>query len=481
MMILVALFGRRSRDRDFTIRVLIIDCHIIIFADFFSFLLVVYFMYDYAILGGGISGVYCAYNLLKWNKNLKVAIFEKSGEMGGRVYTIRDDWMTVEAGAGRFSDKHFLFIGLLKELGLWKDVGYLRGGSDVYSVGGVGGDKEGRLVEGGFEHLYEIIGRIVKASKRVAKKVLIQLSFVDYAKTVVSELDVRFVLDYFGYYSELVIMNALDCIRLMGHLSPDNKYCYLKGGFSRVIYSLLSATPTLGFGGGVGGGLEIFLNHTVRGVNVLSDEGFLVRGVKGGGSMVPFSVEARKCICALPANVILRWSVFRPIQSILRGIRCAPLCRIYSVFPPGSGGGKTWFSGMTRFSVNNPLKMVIPIDESRGVIMISYSDNKYARWWRDLKASQGIRGVNRALRKYMKEATGITIPQPLHTTVCYWDCGVGYWGVGVDSAEAEKSIMGVYKRVPGMYLCGEHYSAKSQQWMEGALDTSSKVLKLCGV
>lgn len=197
--------------------------------------------------------------------------------------------------------------------------------------------------------------------------------------------------------------------------------------------------------------------------------------------MVPFSVEARKCICALPANVILRWSVFRPIQSFLRGIRCAPLCRIYAVFPPGGINRKTWFSGMTKFSVNNPLKMVIPIDESRGVIMISYSDNKYARWWRDLKESEGIRGVNRALRKYMKEATGITIPQPLHTTVCYWDCGVGYWGVGVDSVEFEKSIIGVYKRVPGMYLCGEHYSAKSQQWMEGALDTASKVLKLCGV
>jgi hypothetical protein len=28
-----------------------------------------------------------------------------------------------------------------------------------------------------------------------------------------------------------------------------------------------------------------------------------------------------------------------------------------------------------------------------------------------------------------------------------------------------------------IYLCGEHYSEKSQQWMEGALETAHRVVE----
>ena len=75
-------------------------------------------VYDVVIIGGGISGLYVAYKLLK-RGDLRVLILEKGGELGGRVFTYSDDNMTVDAGAGRFSDSHTLFISLLKELGLY--------------------------------------------------------------------------------------------------------------------------------------------------------------------------------------------------------------------------------------------------------------------------------------------------------------------------------------------------------------------------
>ena len=40
---------------------------------------------DVAIVGGGISGVYAAYRLLKANKNTKVCVFEKDVRLGGRI------------------------------------------------------------------------------------------------------------------------------------------------------------------------------------------------------------------------------------------------------------------------------------------------------------------------------------------------------------------------------------------------------------
>ena len=75
-------------------------------------------MYDVAILGGGISGLYLAYNLLKRDSKKKVVIIEKSRELGGRVDTYQDKWMSVEAGAGRIHNGHTLTLNLIQELGL---------------------------------------------------------------------------------------------------------------------------------------------------------------------------------------------------------------------------------------------------------------------------------------------------------------------------------------------------------------------------
>jgi monoamine oxidase len=53
---------------------------------------------------------------------------------------------------------------------------------------------------------------------------------------------------------------------------------------------------------------------------------------------------------------------------------------------------------------------------------------------------------------------------------------VGYWGKGADSAALEKLFLKPFANTP-LYICGEHYSAKSQQWIEGALETAEKVVE----
>ena len=58
----------------------------------------------------------------------------------------------------------------------------------------------------------------------------------------------------------------------------------------------------------------------------------------------------------------------------------------------------------------------------------------------------------------------------------YWECGVGYWGVGANSEKISNQMVQPFGPETNMFLCGEHYSAKNQQWIEGALDTSNAVL-----
>jgi monoamine oxidase len=76
----------------------------------------------------------------------------------------------------------------------------------------------------------------------------------------------------------------------------------------------------------------------------------------------------------------------------------------------------------------------------------------------------------------IKESTNIDIPKPMDTMVYYWSCGVGYWGIGADSEEISQKMIKPFQE-DEIYICGEHYSEKNQQWMEGALETSISVLK----
>ena len=71
-------------------------------------------MQDIIIIGGGISGLYCALNI---NKNKNVILFEKNNYLGGRIYTdnftINSNKYSLEAGAGRIHSEHLIIENLL--------------------------------------------------------------------------------------------------------------------------------------------------------------------------------------------------------------------------------------------------------------------------------------------------------------------------------------------------------------------------------
>lgn len=70
------------------------------------------------ILGGGIGGLYSAYLLTKRNPDIQLTIVEKSNRWGGRVHTYTSPTMSVEAGAGRFSNRHPRLLSLIDDFKL---------------------------------------------------------------------------------------------------------------------------------------------------------------------------------------------------------------------------------------------------------------------------------------------------------------------------------------------------------------------------
>ena len=431
-------------------------------------------IYDIIILGGGIAGIYTTYKLLQQNPNLSILLLESNDRFGGRVFTTTK--YNLEAGAGRFSSKHIHLLKLIKELGLENKIQKSSASAEYFPVNPQNPQNPqnqtklpnifasilemytGKPVN----QLTELVATVILASKLERKVYLQSVSFIEYAKTILSKEEIQYITDSFGYYSELVIMNAHDAIQLMENLSPKNKFYILQGGLSQIIDEMILQIKK------IKPNVQILKrNHKV---------------IKINREKTIYSLETEqqnkifyttKIITALPKQVLEKIAFFKTLKPILKNIECAPLCRIYSTFREKD---KAWIKDLPKFTTNNNLRMVIPIDSSKGTIMISYTDNKYAEYWQKLYNTKGIEKVDEKIAEYIKESTNINIPKPLDTYVFYWSCGVGYWGIGADSHEISQKMIKPFEEEE-VYICGEHYSERNQQWIEGALETSISVIK----
>jgi monoamine oxidase len=454
-------------------------------------------MQNIVIVGGGISGLYCAYQLSKVGDIGSILVLEKSKDLGGRVHTYVDKHMTVEAGAGRFHQEHRLLMELILEFGLTGKMVPTAATAVFAPSDGTGSIMNSLLdapdtvlsrfmgdvvISGldawlGKENIPSagLIARVIVASKLKSVSYLRNVSFVDFAKTVLNKRELQFVVDTFGYYSELVIMNAYDAIQLMGELGPGQKFYTLKGGLSQIIEGLRDRC--------VANGVRILRGKAVHRVEYDAGVGAGVFAVYCEENKRPYLCN--RCICAVPKQVVAGISFVglgaQGWKKNLGDILCAPLCRIYAKYPvkgAGSGGvsGGPWFRGFSKMTTNNPLRMIIPISEKDGVIMISYSDNVFAKYWKKIFNKGGIRSVELEIMRLVQLSTGVSIPVAISMKMFYWDCGVGYWGVGANNTVFREKMLRPAGESVELYLCGEHYSARYQQWMEGALETAVRVI-----
>ena len=450
---------------------------------------------DILVIGGGIAGLYTAYQLLKRHPGISLTLLEKHALVGGRMDTYHDDTMVVEAGAGRFHTSHRRLRHLIDELGLSRHVVPI--GHDIaFMTSQHPGEKLHTLPElEGLDRTSSatsslpcdpLIRRLMRLRKTVPSETLRSMTLLEFAKQTFGDDRVVSVIPRtFGYYSELGIMNADDSLHLMETLLSKQSFFGMKGGLSLVVQRLTARLREMG-AKIIEGQSVVSIRRSSSSMSPFSRPRIRrTRKLGGAGVSAGFKIRcsngntysATQCVCALPRQAIqrLQCPLFQRVEPDLKQILCGSLCRIYCQFAKGKDG-KVWFHDLGKITTDNDLRMIIPIDVARGIAMISYSDNRWADEWNRLYRDEGVRAVNQKLRQLTQSlmGPGVVIPIPTHTRVFYWKCGVGYWGKGANSGVAERRIR---QPARGLYVCGEHYSSRSQQWMEGALDTAANVVR----
>ena len=78
-----------------------------------------------------------------------------------------------------------------------------------------------------------------------------------------------------------------------------------------------------------------------------------------------------------------KFSILSPIHKHLDCVHNSELLRIYAKYPIRQSG--CWFSNLRRMTTNSFLRQIIPIDYQDGLIMISYTDGKDTKIFKDKK------------------------------------------------------------------------------------------------
>ena len=409
-----------------------------------------FYMYDLIIVGGGISGLYLYYKLI--HKSKKILLLEKNAVFGGRIYQhnekVNNTELSFPAGAARFNKNHIRVIQLLKEFGLLdfrKDKGWPASIDFIDSKNKFSSKFDNKT---GFDY----IKIVLKHANEIPDNELKQKTFQEFALEVLKKEEVDFLLVASGYSGQLKHMNMYDAYFLFKNgIRADMNY--FSGYYHLLIEDLVKYLQKHN--------AQLKNNMEVQSIEQNSEKNhYEIYGNKK-------KYNAKKIALCVPQESLLQFPFLNPIKKVLKNtIQCKSLCRTYALFNKND----IWFKDLEKKVItNNPLRFIIPMDNEKGLIMISYTDDIYTNFWKDKNEDE----VKIAIVKYVKETFGLTINPPEKTWVFYWNSGVAYWKKGINSETVSKFIN---NPMPNVYICGENYSL-NQSWVEGALETCDSCLK----
>ena len=382
-------------------------------------------MYEYIIIGGGISGLYCSLNLT----HHKVLLLEANNYLGGRIFTNKNP--QYEIGAGRYNENHKILISLIKQYKL-SPIKLSHSHDFIYN----------NTTTNDVDILFKkTINQLLAEPKLESLR---DISFYNYIRKFFTKTDSDKMMYIFGYYSEFKVMNAYDSLSLLKK-TMNGDYYVVKEGLSELIKRMSK-------------GLNYKLNHKVK--HIEHNDGI-------------YKVDqyfTKNIIFTIPANNLKQFVILKPILPLINSVKVSSLLRVYAIYK------NKWFADMPRTTTNSFLRHIIPINSNTGLIMISYVEGKDTEPYRNENGN--LKTTKIIMNKIQKELKILfpdkDIQEPEYFKVHLWEVGDHSWLPKYNSDKISKEILNPIK---GIYICGESFS-HNQAWVEGALETSVKVLDI---
>jgi monoamine oxidase len=446
-------------------------------------------IYDYIIAGAGIAGLYTALQLQLKYPTAKICILESSNRIAGRIATFHKNGTAIEAGGARFNNHQHRIINLIKYLKLDKKMIPISSDMKYIPIRPKYDTQLEKLFPDVDTFISKTLTQYIKQNN-ITDDELRNTTIVEFVKTHFANkyptLD-KYIIAKYPYYSEMAILNAKDGIHLFtNEFSNKTQYYVLAGGLEQMtdgIMEILKSNPNF----------KIFFNTPIT--NIKRNRETLQYTILTNKTTQEFTT--RHIILAIPQyalKTIKYLTSSKPVAQLINSIQSEALYRVYACYPKNKQTNKVWFANLPKIATNCPIKYIIPINEEEGIIMISYTDAKYADYW-DRKVAAGtfdaeltkqLEVLKPKLLEFMADAdasasidTGtLTIPKPKWIRHCHWGNGAGYWKPGVDSKKAMREIIQPFKS-ENIYICGENYSSH-QAWIEGSLETADMVLDELG-
>lgn len=417
----------------------------------------------YAIIGGGIAGLYAANQLIvKYNIHpTNITIYEKTNRWGGRIQTQTQQSFVFHCGAGRFKKTHIHLMNLIKRYGFENKIYSFDNRKEVRFLT----PDNINIVKN--KEIHQIISKVLthRHIQKHSTEHLHTINTFDYFSSLTDNTTANVIKTAFGYDAEFDIQNADATLSaLQNDFNINSQYYSIQGYLEQIIDAMVDELLSMG--------VSMILNCTVKEIVRTQQRKMkynIYVSIKNDDSVSLSVVDT--VILALDRNALLRVNIplLHPMRNILsKSITSVPLCRIYAAFPNTDTTGKVWFSNIRGTVVSNTrIRQFIPYDITTGFCVISYTDGETASNWNRIRTKNELVTTLLHELKLLFPDIDETIPEPSFIKKCFWQHGCHVWNVGYPMNNIYSQILHPVQN-ENIYICGEAYSLQ-QGWIEGAL------------
>ena len=401
-------------------------------------------IYDYIIIGGGISGLYAGYKL---SSKYKTLILEKNNYLGGRVEEVNFHNNMIKLGAGIAAkhNKHLLkLLAILKiKYNVFKgDIGLIND-SDYYTK---------------------------QYHNKLIKKIKIKVKELQDKNIKYNHLTIKEFL--YKYFDKKDIDNYLMHCEYNDYLESDVDYHIKYYPISDNVYSSYNIIYLE---------WQDLVNKLIK--NIKEKKGIIkknyevsniIKDTNNDLFIINNTYYAKKIIFAVTLKPLIKLSHKLIDIDYSKYLGSVPFVRIYTYHKNGHNYDKDRY---TILANKNPLQKIIIITDK--ILMASYSDDINALYWKKfLDKNYNIVNKKELIEKveYYLHKIHPNISKIDDILIKYWDEGVHYL-YPLKGQNIKDVLYKLSNPADNIQVIGEILSLK-QGWIEGAIESVDRTIRL---